>query len=32
MMSTKVAKKPFADYTKEKKVREPEVFLHISIK
>ena len=32
MMSTKVAKKLFADYMKEKEVREPEVFLHISIK
>ena len=27
--STKVAKKLFADYMKEKKVREPEVFLHV---
>ena len=26
---TKVAKKLFADYMKEKKVREPEVFLHV---
>ena len=26
---TKVAKKVFADYIKEKKVREPEVFLHV---
>ena len=26
---TKVAKKLFADYIKEKKVREPEVFLHV---
>ena len=26
---TKVAKKLLADYIKEKKVREPEVFLHV---
>ena len=28
-MLTKVAKKLFADYIKEKQVREPEVFLHV---
>ena len=28
-MSTKVAKELFADYVKEKKLREPEVFLPV---
>ena len=27
--STKVAKELFADYVKEKKLREPEVYLHV---
>ena len=27
--STKVAKELFADYVKEKKLREPEVFFHV---
>ena len=27
--TTKVAKKLFADYVKEKKPRQPEVFLHV---